>query len=150
MATLREALDRSQSTATELVSSFFPGGFLGPDEVAGLVNETRGATIATVSDAGIPHASYVIAACLDEVIHFTVAPGSILERNIGHQPRIGFTIVGQQRSAMGQGDAVFVARSLEADDLLASLDQASGAGRFTPEGWDGSIYRIELRRLVAG
>jgi hypothetical protein len=50
---------------------------------------------------------------------------------------------------MGRGDAVLVARSLEAPDLIARLAAASASGSFTPAGWDGAIYRIEIERIFA-
>lgn len=150
VGTLRDALHRSQAGASDLTKSFFAGGFLDAAAVIALVNGVEAATIATVSDAGIPHAACVIAACHDEVIHFTVTPGSVLARNIDHQPRIGFSVMNREHSVMGQGDASLVGRSLTAPQLLESLDRASSSGQFTPRGWDGLVYRIVPRRIVAG
>ena len=50
---------------------------------------------------------------------------------------------------MGQDRGVVVGRSLEQADLLGELVNASKAGGFTPEGWDGLLYRIEIRRIFA-
>lgn len=150
MSSLQEAVERSQAGASEQTTSYFAHGFLDVGQVVEVINDTQAATIATVSHAGLPHAAYVIAACLDETIHFTVTPGSVLERNLDHQSRIGFTIVNQHHSIMGQGDAVRVARSLDAPDLLEALGQVTSSGTFTPPGWDGLVYRIEPRRLVGG
>jgi hypothetical protein len=44
---------------------------------------------------------------------------------------------------------VLVARSLEAPDLMASLAAAADSGSFTPAGWDGSVYRVEIERIFA-
>lgn len=150
MSSLQKAIERSQAGASDLTKSYFARGFLGLDQVVDVVNDAQAATIATVSRAGIPHAAYVIAACLEEVIHFTVTPGSVLERNLDHQPRIGFTIVNQHHSIMGQGNALPVARSLDAADLVEALGQVTSSGTFTPHGWDGLVYQIEPRRLIAG
>jgi hypothetical protein len=38
---------------------------------------------------------------------------------------------------------------LDAPDLMARLAAASAGGSFTPAGWDGSIYRIEIERIFA-
>jgi hypothetical protein len=34
-------------------------------------------------------------------------------------------------------------------DLISELAAATGRGTFTPPGWTGDIYRVDLRRLVA-
>lgn len=150
MSSLHEAMERSQSGASNLTKSYFARGFLDPGQVVDVVNEAQAATIATVSKAGVPHAAYVIAACLDDVIHFTVTPGSVLERNINQEPRIGFTVATQHHSIMGQGDAAEVARSLDDPGLIEALGQVTSSGTFTPGGWDGLVYQITPRRLVGG
>ena len=50
---------------------------------------------------------------------------------------------------MGQGKAVRMGSALELGALIAELADASHAGKFTPEGWDGDVYRVDLRRLFA-
>ena len=52
-------------------------------------------------------------------------------------------------AVMGQGRAVRVGAALELQPLLDRLGAASRSGRFTPDGWDGEIYRADLRRLFA-
>jgi hypothetical protein len=50
---------------------------------------------------------------------------------------------------MGRGTAIRVARSLEAPELVQRLADATVIGAFTPAGWDGLIYRIDLERIFA-
>ena len=50
---------------------------------------------------------------------------------------------------MGRGGAVLAGRSLEDPDLVARLAAASDSGTFTPTGWDGSVYRVEIDRVFA-
>jgi hypothetical protein len=50
---------------------------------------------------------------------------------------------------MGQGLAQVVGLAAETSDLIAELAAASTAGRFSPDGWDGFLYTIDIRRLFA-
>jgi hypothetical protein len=146
---LQEALDRSMANASAFTRSFMGSDQWDATRVADFVNATRNITIATVTGAGEPHAVVVIAACLDGVIHFTVHPESLLRRNLERQATIGFSVTTARNQVMGKGTAVLVARSLDDPGLIDRLAATSAAGRFTPAGWDGSIYRIELDRIFA-
>lgn len=50
---------------------------------------------------------------------------------------------------MSQGQAVRVEAAPELAPLVEELAAATSGGTFTPEGWDGDIYRASLDRLVA-
>jgi hypothetical protein len=102
-----------------------------------------------VTGEGEPHAAVVTAACLDGDVHFTVSDKSRLQRNLARSSRVAFTAADRSHTLMGSGDAVLVARSLDAPDLMASLAAAADSGSFTPAGWDGSVYRVEIERIFA-
>lgn len=116
-------------------------------EIQDFLNRTRDITIATVLRDGRPHASSVIGACLDGVIHFSVSFGSALFANLRRQPWVAFTVSGNDHVVMGRGVARLVARSLEDPDLVRKLGHATQLGRFTPEGWDGLVYAIDVERI---
>ena len=90
-----------------------------------------------------------VAASVDDGIYFTVAPQSVLARNLAGNSRIAFTICDSVHAVMGQGVAVRVGPALELGTLIDDLATASRAGRFTPDGWDGDIYQIGIRRIFA-
>ena len=50
---------------------------------------------------------------------------------------------------MGAAIAVLAGRSLEAPDLIARVAATSESGSFTPAGWDGSIYRVDIEWSLA-
>jgi hypothetical protein len=149
MSRLQDALDQSLSNASPFTRSLFEHGTLDAEGVEHLINAVRNLTVATVTDAGEPHAAVVIAACVDGDIHFTVSDRSVLHRNLTRSPRIAFTACDRTHTLMGRGDAVLVARSLDDPVLIARLAAASNSGSFTPTGWDGSVCRIEVDRIFA-
>jgi hypothetical protein len=149
MSRLQAALDRSLSHASPFTRALFEHDTLDAAGVARMINAVRNLTVSTVTRAGEPHAAVVIAACVDGDIHFTVSDQSVLHRNLAHSPRVAFTACDRTHTLMGRGDAVAAARSLEDPGLIARLAAASDRGTFTPAGWDGSIYRIEIDRIFA-
>jgi hypothetical protein len=149
LSELQEALDRSLRNASPFTRSLFEGVQWDAERVARFVNANRNVTISTVTFAGEPHASVVIGACVDETIHFTVAPRSLLARTLAHTPHVAFTICDRAHAIMGKGVAVVVARSLDDPDLITRLAAATEHGVFTPPGWDGLVYRIEVDRIFA-
>jgi hypothetical protein len=52
-------------------------------------------------------------------------------------------------AVMGRGKAVIVARSLDDAELIERLAFVTASGSFTPPGWDGFVYRIEIDRIFA-
>ena len=149
MSELQEALDRSIRRASPFTRSLFESVQWDAERVARFVNANRNVTVSTVTFAGEPHAAVVIGACVDEMIYFTVAPQSLLARNLAHTPHAAFTICDRSHAVMGKGVAVLVTRSLDDPDLIARLAAATEQGVFTPAGWDGLVYRIEIERIFA-
>jgi Pyridoxamine 5'-phosphate oxidase len=146
---LQDALDRSLENATPFTRSLFEQDSWDAERVEQFVNSARNLTVCTTTASGEPHAAVVIAACVDGVIHFTVSDDSLLRRNLVQSSRVAFTACDRAHAVMGRGDAVPVARSLQDPELLARLAAATDADSFTPAGWDGSIYRIEIGRIFA-
>jgi Pyridoxamine 5'-phosphate oxidase len=149
MSHLQAALDRSLRNASPFTRSLFEDDTLDAAGVARLINSVRNLTVSTVTGAGEPHAAVVIAACIDGDIHFTVSDESVLQRNLARRPRVAFTACDRTHTLMGRGDAVLAARALDDPDLIARLASASDSGSFTPVGWDGSVYRLEIDRIFA-
>lgn len=149
MSSIAEALAASLAGASSFTQSLFGDGSWTAAQVSDFVNERRNATIATANANGQPHAGVVIAASVDDGIYFTVAPQSVLARNLAGNSRIAFTICDSVHAVMGQGAAVRVGPALELGPLIDDLATASRAGRFTPDGWDGDIYQIDIRRIFA-
>ncbi len=149
MERLQAVLDRSIADASPFTRSLFEATRWSADQVIAFVNRTRNVSVASITATGDPHAAVVIGACLDEQIYFTVAPRSLLGRNLGQHPRIAFTVCEGAHGVMGRGKAVRVARSLEDPDLIERLAMATDGGTFTPPGWDGLVYLIELDTIFA-
>ena len=146
---MSEALAASLAGASAFSRSLFADDAWTATQVTDFVNERRNATIATTNTSGQPHASVVIAGSVGDGIYFTVAPQSVLARNLAGNARIAFTICDSKHAVMGQGTAVRVGAALELGALIDDLATASPVGRFTPDGWDGDIYQIEIRRIFA-
>lgn len=145
---ITEAIAASNTAASKFTQELFadqwPAG-----RVAGFVNERRSATIATASPTGQPHAAVVIAASVGDEIYFTVHPDSVLARNLTANDRIALSVSDSVHAIMSQGRAVKVGAAQDLADLIGELATATRSGTFTPSGWDGDIYRANLRRLVA-
>jgi nitroimidazol reductase NimA-like FMN-containing flavoprotein (pyridoxamine 5'-phosphate oxidase superfamily) len=149
MTDLQTVLNRSVENASPFTRSLFEKSQWDAARVATFVNEQHGLTVATVSKDGEPHAAVVIAGFLDGAIHFTVSPRSVLLRNLKRSGRVAFSVCGGEHNVMGQGTAVVAARSLDDPELIERLAAASSVGKFTPPGWDGFIYRIDVDRIFA-
>lgn len=149
MADLQDAIDRSLASATPFTRSIFASDAWDAARVAGFVNAVRNLTAATVGPTGAPHAAVVIAACHAQQIHFSVAPESVLARNLARGSRLAFTLAEKSHAVMGQGSAVLAGRSPQDVELIERLAAASRSGRFTTPGWEGLIYRIEIDRIFA-
>jgi hypothetical protein len=143
------AIEHSRAAASTFSRSLFDEDRWDADRVSGFVNERRNATIASVNRDDRPHAAVVIAASSADEIYFTVHPQSVLARNIGGNDRIALSVCDTRHAIMAQGSAVRVGNALQLGALIATLAQATTSRNFTPEGWDGDVYRIELRTLVA-
>ena len=73
----------------------------------------------------------------------------MLARNLAANDRIAVSVCDSRHAIMGQGKAVRMGLAHEMAALIVELADASQAGKFTPEGWDGYIYRVEFLRLFA-
>lgn len=149
MAGIADAIAASLAGASEFTRSLFGEESWTAQQVVEFVNRQRNATVATVNSSGQPHAAVVIAASVRDSIFFTVAPRSVLARNLAANDRIALSVCDSQHAIMGQGKAVRMGPALELGTLIAELADASQAGKFTPEGWDGDVYRVDFRRLFA-
>jgi pyridoxine/pyridoxamine 5'-phosphate oxidase len=150
MGVMQEAIDRSMAGANDFTRAMFAELEWTADEVISFVNSVRSATIATANVNGAPHAAVVIAACHDEHIYFTVTPSSTMARNLVDRQAMAFSVCYADRSIMGQGRATLVGHAGDLPDLLAGLAASGSSGGFTPPGWDGLIYRIDIRRIFTG
>jgi pyridoxine/pyridoxamine 5'-phosphate oxidase len=135
-------------------ASEFTRSLLGEDswtaqQVVDFVNEQQSATIATVNGNGQPHAAMVIAASANDAFFFTVSPETVLARNVTSNNRIGLSVSDSSRAVVGQGRAERVGAATELSDLISEVAAASPSGRFTPNGWDGDIFRVDFTRLFA-
>jgi len=145
---IASAIAASRTNASPLTRELFEDQWTA-ERVSDFVNERRNATVATVNVTGQPHAAVVIAASIGDEIYFTVHPESVLSRNINSNERIALSVFDSTHAVMCQGRAVRVGRAADLSDLLSELASMTQRGSFTPPDWDGFVYRIELRRLVA-
>ncbi len=149
MVTLSDALATSRDRATEFTRSLFAEDPWTAEQVVELINLQRNATIASVNASGQPHAAVVIAGSVRDGIYFTVHPSSVLARNLAANSRIGLSVCDPRHAVMAQGRAEAVGLAADLGPLVAELAEASTAGRFTPDGWDGSIYTVAIARIFA-
>ncbi|MFA5775745.1 MAG: pyridoxamine 5'-phosphate oxidase family protein [Ilumatobacteraceae bacterium] len=148
MNTIAEALATSHLRASEFTRSLFEESWAS-DQVVDFINQCRNATIATTNLQGQPHAAVVIAGSVDQGIYFTVAPSSLLARNMVSNDRVAFSVCDSHHAVMGQGRGVRVGKAPELRSLIEKLAKASNASRFTPDGWDGDLFTIDIRRIFA-
>jgi hypothetical protein len=149
LTNLQVTLDQSIEHASAFTKELFADTQWSAGRLQEFVNACRYATIATVSPRGEPHAAVGLVACLDGDIHFTVSHHSALGRHLEHSPHIAFTVTDGKHSAMGRGIAVLEAHSIHQPALIERLAAATRSGTFTPPGWDGLVYRIEIDRIFA-
>ena len=145
---ISEAIRKSTLSASAFTRQLFEEQW--PKErVAEFINLQRNATVASTSSNGQPHAAVVIAACAQDEIYFTVHPESVLFRNITANNRIAMSVCDSAHAVMCQGQAIALGSARDLPDLIDLLASSSPSGVFTPKGWDGLLFRIDLRRLVA-
>ena len=146
---IEAAISASRARASSFTRELFEADQWDAERVAGFVNARRNATVASVSTSGQPHAAVVIAASADDEIYFTVNPSSVLARNVLDNERIAVSVCDTKDAVMAQGRAVRVGPALELVELIRRLGALISSGQFTPDGWDGDVYRVDLKRLVA-
>lgn len=145
---ITSGIEASQARAERFTREIFEEQWPS-SRVVDFVNERRNATIASVNHDTQPHAAVVIAGSVDDEIFFTVNPDSVLHRNINLNDRIAASICDSRHAVMCQGRAVRVGTAANLTDLVTRLATAAKSGTFTPPGWSGEIYRLDVRRLVA-
>ena len=148
MTTIAEALAASHQRASEFTRSLFEESWTS-DQVVDFINRSRNATIATTNPQGQPHAAVVIVGSVNQCIYFTVAPSSVLFRNLTSNDQIAFSVCDSLHAVMGQGRGVRVGNAVELTSLIDKLAMASNASRFTPDGWDGDLFTIDIKRIFA-
>ena len=89
---LQRALDTSLVTASPLTRSLFSRGHLRAGGVQRFINTVMGATVATVTADGHPHASVVLVACHGGTIIFTASPRSLLLATLRRDPGVALTV----------------------------------------------------------
>ncbi len=145
---LQTVLDVSKASAS-LFTLSLEGEERTAAQVEEFVNATRNVTVAVVRKNGLPHAAPVIGGCVDGRVHVTVSPGSVLANCLERSPEVAITAADPVHSLIGSGTAEKLGRPSELGDLCSRLGRASPFGSFAPEGWDGFIFRLDLRRLFA-
>jgi hypothetical protein len=115
---------------------------LAAESVIELVDDVHQLTVATASSSGVPHASVVIAKCVDGAILFTVSGKSVLHRNLLTDDRCAITCVRDSSSLMGQG------RGVEVGAYPTLPSSVRGAFGSRLDGYDGYIFRFVATRLL--
>jgi hypothetical protein len=144
---LQRVIEQSHAGATPFTAGLFDRRWKAR-EVQRFVNRIREVTIATVLPNGRPHASPTITACLNGTIYFAVHRRSATWRNLQRDPSIAFTVSDRGHAVVGRGVATFAGSSADSV-LMGRLARTGSLGLFTPEGWDGEVYAIELTKLFA-
>lgn len=147
---MQEAIDRSMAQASETTREMFGHLVWSAEEVISFVNTVRTATIATANGDGLPHAAVAIIASVDDHLYFTVTPSSVMARNLADRPELAFSVCYADKAIMGQGTAVLLGSAEDLDDLLTALAATGPHPGFTPPGWEGLMYRIDIRRIFTG
>jgi hypothetical protein len=89
----------------------------------------------------------VLAACLEGTLYFAASAGSRLLRNLQRQAAIAMTVVDRTHDLTIHGKARRVGSAAAVPDLLRELHGLSRRGQFTPEGWDGDVYAVQIERI---
>ena len=136
-------MDASRERAGAFARTLFSGPPRTAAEVQAMINGSGDFTIATNSANGRPHAALTIGACVDGVIHFTSTDTSLLAKNLRREPEVALTC----QSVMAAGRARAVCRCSSPGDLAALLRELCEKVTATP-GFDGTLWAVELRRLI--
>ena len=144
---LQRAIDATMETASPLTRRVFCNRAWDADSLERFINRVMGVTVATVRDDGRPHAAIVLAACLRGTIHLAVSRGSVLLGNLRRRPEVALTIHSPEHDVIVQGRAVEVGRPDRVPDLMGELHHLTRRGQFTPPGWDGYLYSVEVEKL---
>jgi hypothetical protein len=149
LADLQAKIESSLANASELTCSLFAKDPWNAERVTEFVNTVRNVTVATILRNGGPHAAATIGACREGEFYFSATPGSTMLGNLRRDSRVAFTIADATHTVVGRGKARGVGRSVDHPQLIDDLAIVSPWGLFTPEGWDGFIWTIEIDRIFA-
>lgn len=138
---------RSMASASPLAKRIYANDRWSPVAVERQINRVMAATVATVRPDGRPHASMVIAACLEGTVHLTASDGSVLLANLRRRPYISMTVADRDHDVTIHGRADPVGRASDLPELVRDLHALSPRGQFVPRDWDGYLYRVQIERI---
>ena len=144
---LQRVIDGSLDGASPLARRIYVNDRWSATAVQRFINEIRAATVATVRSDGRPHASVVLAACMDGTMYFTASIGSLLLRNLRRQPAVAITIADREHDVTIHGQAVPLGKASDLAELVSELHSLSRRGQFIPRDWDGYMYAVRIGRI---
>jgi hypothetical protein len=146
---LQDALDASLTHASPLTRSIFGRNRLSARAVQRIINQVMGATVATISPDGSPHAAIVLVACHDGTILFTVSPHSRLLGDLHRNSTVALSVLAANHDLIVHGRAEKLGKAGDLPELVRDLHRLSRKGRFTPHGWPGYLYSITIDKIFA-
>jgi hypothetical protein len=106
-----------------------------------------GATVATVTADGRPHAAIVLVACREGVIIFTASPRSLLLANLRRTTVVAVTVTNSDHDVILRGCAEPLGKAVDLPELTGDLNRLARKGRFTPQGWPGYLYAVAVEKI---
>jgi pyridoxine/pyridoxamine 5'-phosphate oxidase len=144
---LQQAIDTSLAAASPLTQSLFSRRRLPAAAVQRFINTVMGATVATVTADGRPHAATVLVACHEGEIIFTVSPRSLLLGNLRRNTAVALTVTNPDHTVIVMGQARLLGKPANLPELTVDLHRLSKRGRFTPQGWSGYLYAVTIEKI---
>jgi pyridoxine/pyridoxamine 5'-phosphate oxidase len=141
---LQWAIDHSLERGSSLAKRVYANDRWSASSVQQFINKVMAATVATVRSDGRPHAAVVLAACLDGTVHLTASVGSVLLRNLRHQPDVSMTIADRDHDVTIHGRAEALGKASDLPELVRDLHTLSRRGQFLPRDWDGYLYAVRI------
>jgi hypothetical protein len=84
---------------------------------------------------------------MDGTVHLTASLGSVLLRNLRHQPAVSMTITDRDHDVTIHGHAVPLGKASDLPELVRDLHGLSRRGQFLPRHWDGYLYAVRVERI---
>ena len=147
VAGISDAIAASLATASEFTRSLFDDESWTAQQVIEFVNKQRNAT---VSDSQLQWPTARRHGHRGQRRGFDLlhrSPKSVLARNLAVNDRIALSVWTAITRSWDRAKPCRWGRRTRWT-LIAELANVSQAGKFTPEGWDGYIYRVDFRRLL--